>query len=259
LTTAAVSAALVAGGVAGPATAADVVVPGAITIDAPAVVGITSYDKPATNVTIAGDGSYVHFWILQNGAWVETYKTFLTVAYGSPSATKPLDIVGAIQGGYTSASNPIAAGSYPFHLTVDANDTYTNGVSTSYSAAQTPDYTLNVSKVGTTITGFKTKTKVIKKGNYLSKKADIFTVNNGGAGAKVVFQYKKPGSKKWKNLASTTLTAGYNDGKFKDGYVYNQGLKGKSYPKGTQYFRVLVKETPFSTGAVSKKFKFKVK
>jgi hypothetical protein len=253
LTATAVSAALVAGGIAGaaPALAADpVAAAGSVSIDNGAV-SMSSFDKPVVNLSIAGDGSYVHFWVFKGGAWTETYKTFVYNGAGAPTTTEPLDIAGALAGS-SSAYNPTPSGSYPIHLTVDAFTDYTNNVYTSYAAAQSPDYVVNVSKLPTKITGWKTKSKSAKHGKDIKISSPV--IYNAGSSAKWVFQYKKKGSKTWHTSESGTLSyTVVAKQKFKT-HAFNT-IKHKIAKRGSYYFRFMVKDSAFITGAVTKQIK----
>lgn len=258
-TATAVAGALVAGGIVGaaPAFADGVPTPGTISFTA-SPIAIDSFGEPKLDVTINGEGRYLHVWSFVNGVWADVYQTYISGPYGAASTTNTIDIVAALHG-TSYYSEPLAAGSYAFHFTTDADDTFTNNVETSYSAAQSPDVSLSVSKAITKISGFSTKTKKIKHGHYLGSKTkgDKFTVKNPGV-TKIILQYKKKGGK-WHNI-DVNKTSSYNQLSFTGGYLYRQGLhNGKAYPRGTQYFRIVSKGTAFTTGATSKAFKFIVK
>lgn len=265
LTTTAVAGALVAAGIAGaaPANAAanpDVTVQGVITLQTTviAVPALTPSTPLLVNTNTGSHGS-LELWVVVNGAVVDAGPVFQDAA-GNASVDVIKELGEAAFNTAAFGYGVVPAGTYQAYLTEAATTDYGYPTQTNFLAAQSPTLTLAVSKVKTSISGFSTKTKKIKHGAYLSKKVDKFTVANA-AGAKVTLQYKKKGGK-WKNVNSvTTSLYSTSSTKLTDGYRYNQALKsgGKSYPRGTQYFRILVKATGYSSGAKSKAFKFVVK
>jgi hypothetical protein len=259
LTTATVAGALVAGGIAGAAPAfADTenTVQPVISLPAPAVAtvpALTATVPVALNLT-AGDDATVTTTIAYNGAVFAGDN-----AYPDASGNATVDLIDQIKYDVASGAAP-AAGTYTFTFSAAADDGYdfsTDPIThTTYLPAQSAPFTLTITKLGTTISGWKTKSKSAKYGKFI--KVSSPTIHGLGPSAKVVFQYKKKGAKKWKTDESET-TPSYTPADFKlttnkFNAVHVHG-KLKRLKRGTYYFRLVVKSSAYVNGATTKQIK----
>jgi len=266
LTTAAVSAALVAGGVAGPATAADVPVQTVINVGTTAVTYPTYTDSAVVPIsTNAGDNSLLTAYVVANGA---TYKG----SYVSRDAAGNGALDVADQIAYAAFQyKEVSAGTYTVYLSFDApfsDYDFTTTPSTKYNftAATSAPITVTVTKLVTDITGWKTKTKSVKykKSTTVSNP----TLINFGTDTKLVIQYRKGAKGKWKTvyggevpLYSSTPSAQKIAFK-KFNTVYKPAKKAKNnkfLTRGKWYIRLVIPESATVTGKTTKPIKIVVK
>jgi len=246
VTTAAVSAALVAGGIAGPANAVDpVTVQPVITLPTlSGTVTATTASLPLTINTSTLDNVSVKYWLVTNGVPTEQFS------FGYPDASG--NVTGDLFAKMIS-SKDLPVGTYGIYFTTAAFTDYFSDPTpdVNYLAAQSPTLTLSVTPLTTKITGWKTKTKVAKYKKTI--KVSSFTLRNVGPDATVVVQFKKKGAKSWKTYEKSTTFSGFPAVV----PVKTKGINAfkSKFLKGTYYFRILVKATPYATGAVTKQVK----
>lgn len=243
--------ALIVGGFVAPAQAADATVAGYINVSSTAV-GVSAYKTApvsvSTNVLYPGYSTYFDATVVHSGA------TFPNTLAGNTdtSGNGLIDLIDVISWAEFNGRD-VPAGNYTVTLHADQESYY--GADDSYTtitAANSAPITVKVSKLHTTITGWKTKSKSAKYKKRV--KLSSPTVKNGGLGTKVIFQYKKKGSKTWKTSESGTL--GYSSAtsyKIKT-QAFNL-VHNKLAKKGTYYFRFKVVGNGFVTGAVTKQVK----
>jgi hypothetical protein len=266
LTTAAVSGALVAGGVAGPAMAADIPVQTVINVGAAAVTYPTYTDSYLVPVsTNAGDNSLLSTYVIANGV---TYKG----SYVSRDAAGNGNIDVADQIAYAAYQyKEVAAGTYTVYVAFDAPFTdydFSTSPSTkyNYTAASSAGITVTVSKLVTNITGWKTKTKSVKYKK--TTKVSNPTLVNYGTDTKLVVQYRKGAKGKWKSVyggsiplySSTPSSQKITFKKFNT--VFKPAKKAKNtkfLTKGKWYIRLVIPESATVTGKTTKAIKIVVK
>ena len=258
LTTAAVSAALVAGGVAGPASAADVHTPVATSI----AVSTTGVIVPALTASAPITVNFATYQYAAGNAFIQTPAGVIDGGPVSRDAAgnATVDLMELLsRKAYDYGQVP--AGTYGVYFTSEAKSTYvnyTNGNSNyaDYAAAQSPVVGVTVTKLTTSITGWKTKSKSAKYGKKIRVSSPTF--HNVGPDATVIIQYKKKGAKKWKtDEKSVTSSYAPADQKIKTQPFNSVHVKGKlkKLKKGTYYLRLVIKESAFVSGSTSKPIK----
>jgi hypothetical protein len=268
ITTGGIAAALVAASVAGPASAANTVVPVTTTINvATQQVAYPAYtDSSLVPIsTNAGDNSLLTVYVVANGA---TFKgSYVRRDAAGNGAVDVADQIAYAAFQYKE----VPAGTYSVYLSFDAAFTDYN-FSTSptteyrYTAAQSAPITVTVSKLASDITGWKAKTKSVKYKKLA--KVSSPTVHNYGTENKVIVQYRKGAKGKWKSVYGGEIpfySAGPSSQKItfkKFNTVFKPAKKLKNtkfLTRGKWYLRIVIPETPFVTGATSKPIKIVVK
>ena len=266
LTTAAVSAALVAGGVAGPASAADVAVQTVINVGTTAVTYPTYTDNALVPIsTNAGDNSLLTTYVVANGV---TFKG--SYVRRDAAGNGSLDVADQIA--YAAYQyKEVPAGTYTVYVGFDAPFTdydFSTSPSTkyNYTAATSAPITVTVTKLATDITGWKTKTKTVKYKK--TTKVSNPTLVNFGTDTKLVVQYRKGAKGKWKTvyggeipLYSSTPSAQKIEFK-KFNTIYKPAKKAKNtkfLTRGKWYIRLVIPESATVTGKTTKAIKIVVK
>lgn len=263
LTTAAVAGALVATAVAGPASAADIlqtVQPTIITNVPSVVVPAYTESAPITVNTSALGETDVTGWVTHNGA---TFNT--GTVYQDSTGNASYDVLAKISSS-VFAYGDVEPGDYSVYFTSaqidDRSYAYPDDTVTTYLAAQSASVSVHVDKLTSSITGFKTKTRVAK---YNKSKLFVTigkpTVINAGANGRAYVEYKTSKKGKWHTATTSAITIFSSDKySYKLPYgKFNSVKKGKIMKRGTYYLRVVVKPSAFVTGATSKTVKIKVK
>ncbi|MDM4762861.1 hypothetical protein QT381_07555 [Galbitalea sp. SE-J8] len=254
---AAVASALVLGGIAAPASAATeqpiagFINPATTAVAVPALGAATlPFSTNAFDPRYGGD---LDLTIVANGAtYARPYAADVDTA-----GNGTLDIIKSLSYAVFDYGS-VPAGTYTLTLT-SAGEQYYNddySVKTIVGAAQSAPVTVTVSKVTTTITGWKTKAKSAKYRKRIRVSSP--TVHGLGPDAKIVIQYRKKGAKKWKaDESSTTPSYAPLTYKLRTQPFNGVHVKGKIRPlkRGTYYFRILIKPSPYVTGAATKQIK----
>ncbi|MFT4122937.1 MAG: hypothetical protein QM635_03795 [Microbacteriaceae bacterium] len=245
--------ALAVGGVAAPASATDSTVAGYITPSTTAVSVPAYSSAPITvssNIYDPSYGGYLDTVIVANGAsYVRSYDVDL-----GTTGTGTVDLIQSIS--YAAFDyGDVPAGSYQVYFQSDGDYHYQNDYAdkVTVTGAQSAVVTVTVTKLHTTISGWKTTSKSAKYGHYIKLASP--TLKNAGLGAKVVLQYRKKGSKTWRTSESTTLSTVGSATSYKLKLSKFNTIKHKVAKRGTYYLRLIVKGNDYISGAHTKEVK----
>jgi len=253
ITTAALSTALVAGSMAGPALAADVAVQPVIALSAPSVSVKANGTAPlAININQGGSTTFLRGYVIGKNGVPVLGASIQQDDLGNAT----VDVIDQISAGLYQYGD-VPAGTYSFYVASEQGSRYDSAsdTRTTYLPAQSAVIPVKISKTKTKITGWKTKSKSARYGKLINTSNP--TIRNYNSGADIVLQYKTSKKGKWK---TSEVGQGYGNtttAKFKLTTSPFNTIKNRSKPvkRGTYYFRVKIKATPYSTGAVTKQIK----